>query len=131
MPMTGGRVHNTCGTQVEEAEVDLDLRAEFTIAGINLERLEILENLLDAQRRKFEEYRNRLTTAAGGQLEPYPISEESLEELPIAGSDAFGLLVSRFFHQPEQRFPQQDDQGRAPAPNDQGRPSGPDVPDQD
>lgn len=108
MAMSGGRVHNVCGTHVVEAEVELDLRAEHTITRINLERLKILENLLADQSRKFEEYLNRLSLAAGKSLEEYPFSEEMLEKLPIAEVDAFGLLISRFFHQVKGLFPHGD-----------------------
>lgn len=104
MAMSGGRVHNTCGTQVQEAEVELDLRAEHTLSRINLERLGILENLLAEQRGKYEEYQHRLSLAAGKKLEEYPLTEEMLEKLPIAEVDAFGLLISRFFHQVEAHF---------------------------
>jgi len=104
MAISGGRVHNVCGTHVLEAEVELDLRAEHTIARINLERLKILENLLADQSRKFEEYLNRLSLAAGKPLEEYSFSEAMLEKLPVAEVDAFGLLISRFFHQVEAHF---------------------------
>ncbi|MEE8436143.1 MAG: hypothetical protein V3S64_15255 [bacterium] len=104
MALGGGRVHNVCGTHVAEAEVELDLRAEHTIARINLERLSILENLLSEQRRKFEEYLQRLSLAAGKPLEEYSFSEALLEKLPIAEVDAFGLLISNFFHQVEGFF---------------------------
>ena len=105
MAMRSGRVHNVCGSHVVEAEVELDLRAEHTIARINLERLNILENLLVEQRRKYEEFVQRLSLAARKPLEAYSFSEALLEKLPIAEVDAFGLLISRFFHQVEGYFP--------------------------
>ena len=83
MRMTGGRVHNVCGTQVEEAAVELDLRAECTIAEINLERLSILEHLLQSERMRYEEYRKRLALAAGRSIEAYPLSEDTMERLPV------------------------------------------------
>ena len=104
MAMPGGRVHN-CGTHVVEAGVELDLRAEHTLTRINLERLTLLENLLAGQRRNFEEYLQRLSLAARKPLEAYSFSEALLEKLPIAEVDAFGLLISRFFHQVEGYFP--------------------------
>ncbi len=102
--MTGGRTHNVCGTQVEESAVELDLRAEYTIAEINLERLSILEHLLQSERMRYEEYRKRLALAAGRSIEAYPFSEETMERLPVEEVDAFGLLVSRFFHKPASHF---------------------------
>lgn len=104
LAMAGGRIHNACGTQVQEMPVALDLRAEATIAHINLERLDILQGLLDGQRRRFEEYLQRLDLAAGRAVEPYAVSEDSVEGLPVADVDAFGLLVSRFFENPAQHF---------------------------
>jgi hypothetical protein len=104
LAMAGGRVHNVCGTQVEEATVELDLEAEYTIAHINLERLTILEELLAGQRKRYEEYRKRLALAAGRALEGYPLEEESLKKLPVAEVDAFGLLISRFFHDSARHF---------------------------
>lgn len=104
LALAGARVHNSCGTQVEEIQVDLDLRAEHTITEINLERLNILGNLLEDQRKVYEEYRNRLALAAGRALERYPTEETGLEALPVAEVDAFGLLISRFFHHPERLF---------------------------
>ncbi len=122
--MSGGRVHNTCGTRVEEVAVPLDLRAEYTIAGINLDRLSILENLLEGQRRRYEEYRERLTLAAGHDLEPYPLGDEEISNLPVAELDPLGLLVSRFFHQPEKLFssssgaPPEEEEGGGSEPSD-------------
>ncbi len=106
LDMAGGRVHNVCGTQVEEAVVELDLRAEHTIARINLERLSVLEQLLAGQRQRYEEVLQRLNVAAGRPLEPYAVSDDSVSALPVADVDAFGLLVTRFFHNPAAHFPQ-------------------------
>ena len=104
LAMAGGRVHNVCGTQVQEAAVELDLRAEHTVARINLERLGVLEQLLASQRQRYEEYLHRLNVAAGRPLEPYAVSDESAAALPVADVDALGLLVSRFFHNPAAHF---------------------------
>jgi hypothetical protein len=106
LDMAGGRVHNACGTQVQEAPVELDLRAEATIARINLERLTILESLLSGQRQRYEEYLKRLNLAAGTNVQAYALSEEATGQLPVADVDAFGLLVSRFFHNPGVHFPE-------------------------
>lgn len=125
MPMGGGRVHNTCGTQVTEAEVELDLRAETTIAGINLERIKILEDLLGGQRARYEEYRKRLALAAGQNLKPYTSPEEALGPVSVSDVDAFGLLISRFFKEPASLFPALKEQ----APSDEGKPSKPESED--
>lgn len=106
LELAGGRVHNVCGTQVHEAPVELDLRAEATIAQVNLERLELLQSLLDGQRQRYEEYRHRLNLAAGHPLEPYATDSRPAQSLPVADVDALGLLVSRFFQDPARRFPE-------------------------
>lgn len=121
MPISGGRVHNLCGNLVLEAAVEMDLRAEYTIAGINLERLRILSNLLEEQRRKFGEYRNRISLAAGKELTDYPVTEGVLERLPIAEVDAFGLLVSAFFDRPRRKFDLEEE-----SPSGEGDPPKPD-----
>jgi hypothetical protein len=119
LDMAGGRLHNVCGTQVQEFPVELDLRAEATIAHINLERLSILESLLAGQRERYEEYLRRLRLAAGKSLEPYAVAEETVSQLPVADVDAFGLLVSRFFHNPTAHFPELAVKpGAAAPPND-------------
>ncbi len=117
--MAGGRVHNACGTMVEEAEVELDLRAEYTVADINLERLTILEELVEGQRRRYEEYKRRLSQAAGQPLRAYPLDEERLKALPVAEMDALGLLVSHFFQDPARHF------GEGRSEEDEERPEQP------
>ena len=102
--MTGGRTHDSCGTQVKEAVVDIDVRAEFTLAGINLERLRALGSLLESQRARYEQYRERLGLMAGGEPEPYPLTEETLKALPVAEVDVLGLLVPNALLEPARRF---------------------------
>lgn len=106
MVVPGGRRHNTCGTIVLEAVVDVDARAEHTLAELNLRRLAALAELLDAQRKRFLEYQDRLVKAAGKPLAPYPLTEVSVQSLPVAEVDPLGLLISRFLHQPAERFPE-------------------------
>ncbi|HKI98304.1 MAG TPA: hypothetical protein VKB51_07510 [bacterium] len=116
LDVAGGRVHNVCGSQVQEAPVELDLRAEATIAQINLERLNILESLLDGQRKRYEEYQRRLNLAAGRPLQPYATNDDSASQLPVVDVDAFGLLVSRFFDNPAAHFPDLANEGSPDAP---------------
>jgi hypothetical protein len=104
LAVPGGRRHNTCGTPVIEARVDVDARAEHTLAELNLRRLSALAELLDAQRKRFHEYQDRLAKAAGRTLAPYPLTEVSVQSLPVAEVDPLGLLISRFLHQPAERF---------------------------
>lgn len=116
-----GRSHK-CGTVVQEIEVTLDLRAEFTITQFNLKRIEglleknkesrlkkliskSLDNALLALKQSEETYVSRLHLAAGCQIPPYPGDIESLKDrLPIAETNKLGLLISEFRFEPEKRF---------------------------
>ena len=117
-----GRTHK-CGTQVKEAEVELDLRAEYTITVINLRRIEILleknkapklfkliskslDNALLKLRQSERIYQERLLLAAGRDISPYPDTVvEQKERLPVREVNKLGLLVSDFRFEPEKRFP--------------------------
>lgn len=99
----GGRRHK-CGTVVAEAEVEIDARAEHTIAAVNLERIRTLTEYLEAQRRHYEEYQRRLRALAGEAPAPYPLDEDTARQLPIEGVDPMGLLISKALHEPEKRF---------------------------
>lgn len=114
----GGRRHNVCGMQVQEVIVDVDARAEHTLAELNLRRLTALAELLDAQRKRFLEYQDRLAKAAGQSLAPYPLTEVAVQSLPVAEVDPLGLLISRFLHQPVARFPEAQPQEPSPAGED-------------
>jgi len=116
-----GRRHK-CGTQVQEAEVTVDLRAEFTITRWNLERIDeliaensrfrlsklfskSLDNALLALKQSEETYLQRLQSAAGRKLTPYPGDMAELEKtLHIVEKNRLGLYLSKFRHQPEKRF---------------------------
>ena len=81
--MAGGRTHNVCGNQVEEVELDIDVRAEFTIAHMNLERLEMLADAVEGERERFKEYQLRLRLIAGRNVDPYGITTETIAALPV------------------------------------------------
>ncbi len=103
------RVHGPCSTQVQMAPVDLDLRAEFSVASTNLERIDVLTSLLDVARQKQLEYLNRLSLAATQKIEPYAdAGEKSPEELNVAGVDFLGLWQSRFFYEAKTHFARDD-----------------------
>lgn len=129
LAMPGGRVHNRCGTRVEESALEIDLRAEYTIAEINLERLKSLTTLLEAQRARFLEYQERLRRQ-GGRIEPYPLNEESAAKLPIEGIDpVLGLLVPKALAHPERRFAREAEAGSpAQAPAEAAPPAPPEPP---
>ncbi len=102
--MSGGRVHNVCGNTVEEVTVDIDVRAEFTVAQINLERLTTLATMLEHEQQRYQEYQHRLGLVAGHRVEPYPVTEEVLKTLPIVEIGPLGLLESEAMHNPAQCF---------------------------
>ena len=105
--MPGGRRHK-CGSIVEEAVVDLDVRAEWTLAEVNLARIDALGRYLEHQRERFREYQRRLELAAGRRPEPYGLDEESVKSLPVAELDSLGLFISKALHDPAARFTKKD-----------------------
>lgn len=116
-----GRTHS-CGTVVEELEIELDLRAEFTFVQFNLAKInelidengsnrlkKILARSLDKNLKALlaseQMYAGRLELAAGRKLTPYPGTPEELKEkLPLAEVNALGLWLSDFRLKPEDRF---------------------------
>ncbi|MDH5559949.1 MAG: hypothetical protein OEY59_03750 [Deltaproteobacteria bacterium] len=116
-----GRAHK-CGTQVEEAEVGIDLRAEATLTLHNLEVIEKLikknkknrlfklsiKHLYDALvmlKHSEEVYLNRLESLYNGQIPPYKGEIEDLKDkLPIKEENKLGLFISEFRFEPHLRF---------------------------
>jgi hypothetical protein len=103
LPMPGGRRHK-CGTLVEEAVVEIDLRVEMTLAEINLHRIEALGKYLEQQRQRYLEYQRRLALIGGAPPAPYPLNENIVKALPVAEVDPVGLLISEALHNPARRF---------------------------
>ena len=113
-----GRSH-FCGTQVEEVEVGLDIRAELTIARHNIALIDrsllegrkaglgklfakLLEKPLIALRKSEETYLERL---GGCDIPSYPGDMKDIRErLPVRETNRFGLLISEFRYRPEDRF---------------------------
>jgi len=116
-----GRTHK-CGTVVEEQEISLDLRAEYTITQFNLKQINkllgknkesrlrklisrSLDDALIALKSSEETYISRLHQAAGCQIPVYPGDVEELQErLPIREKNKLGLHISEFRFEPEKRF---------------------------
>jgi hypothetical protein len=116
-----GRTHR-CGTQVQEVEVPVDLRAELTITLWNLRQIDdviaqnnqfrlikLLSKSLDKALIKLkqseETYLKRIRIAAGRKLEPYPGEINDLAKtLPIKLKNDLGLYISDFRFEPEKRF---------------------------
>jgi hypothetical protein len=125
--LPNGRVHQPCGTRVEEAVVEVDARAEYSLAELNLRQLERLAELVDGQRARFREYQQRLELAAHQPLSSYPLTEDMVRLMPVAEVDPLGLLISPFLRQPVQRFRPEPDSAPAssapaPAPAEPGQP---------
>ena len=89
---------------MEDAAVEIDVRAELSIAEVNLQRIDVIAGYLRDQRERFQEYQRRLRSIAGRPVEPYPLEDATLNRLPVAGADALGLLVSAALHEPARRF---------------------------
>ena len=116
-----GRSHK-CGAQVQEIEVEVDLRAELTITRFNLETIHTLlaqnkknrlaklisrslDNALISLKQSEETYIQRLFLAAKGPLKPYPGAIDELKgRLPVKETNKLGMLISDFRHEPEKRF---------------------------
>ena len=113
-----GRVHS-CGTQVEESNVELDIRAELTITRYNIEKIDrlIQENSKFTRRKLFAKSLDKAFTALRKSEEiylkrlrahdvpSYPGNIEDLKDkLPIREVNELGLLVSEFRYKPENRF---------------------------
>lgn len=104
MVLPNGRMHQPCGTRVEEIGVDIDARAEYSLAELNLRQLDKLAELVEGQRGRFREYQQRLELAAHQPLSSYLLTEETVRIMPVAEVDPLGLLISPFLRHPLQRF---------------------------
>jgi hypothetical protein len=104
MILPNGRMHQPCGSRVEEIEVDIDARAEYSLAELNLRQLDKLAELVEGQRGRFREYQQRLELAAHQPLSSYLLTEETVRIMPVAEVDPLGLLISPFLRHPLQRF---------------------------
>ena len=118
-----GRTH-MCGMIVEEREVELDLRAEFTIVLYNLKIIDdlikgnqeskirklfakTLDKALIKLKKSEELYLERLGIK---NIDPYEGDLDELKaKLPIKETNQLGLWISDFRYKPEERFKQQSD----------------------
>ena len=125
LEMPNGRVHKKCGTTVEEKEVQIDVRAEYTISLRNSKRLDelfketkiptflkplakkgigMLENLHAAEL----EYRKRLENIVNGPVNPYPDDwDEKSLLMKLKTLDPLGLILTEA-RQPNLHFPEVD-----------------------
>ncbi len=120
--MTGGRVHK-CGTLVNEIEVPIDIRAEYTISLRNSEKLDKFLNdtkipglfkpllkkgmgVIESLQAVENEYQLRLKNIANGEIKPYEDSwqVESLGE-SIKTVDPIGIILTEA-RQSELHFPE-------------------------
>tara|TARA_B110000263_G_scaffold49892_1_gene41698 strand:+ start:103 stop:624 length:522 start_codon:yes stop_codon:yes gene_type:complete len=123
LEMPNGRVHKKCGIMVEEEEVQIDVRAEYTISLRNSKRLDelfketkipaflkplakkgigMLENLHAAE----VEYRKRLENIVNGPVNHYPDEwDEKSLEMKLKTLDPLGLILTEA-RQPNLHFPE-------------------------
>ncbi len=119
--MPEGRIHK-CGTLVEECEVEIDIRAEYTISMRNSTRLlELLEKsaspgllkrflksgteLLEHLESSEQEYRNRLEMITEKEIPPYPQDWDPGENgVDLKKLEPLGLMLTAA-RQPELHFP--------------------------
>jgi len=123
LDIPNGRIHKNCGTLVEEEDVQIEVRAEYTISLRNSKRLEelfketkipgflkplakkgigMLENLQAAEK----EYRNRLENLVDGSVTPYPDDwDEHSLEMRLKTLDPLGLILTEA-RQPNLHFPE-------------------------
>ena len=121
--MPDGRVHKKCGTLVEEEEIQIDVRAEYTISMRNSKRLDelfketkipgfmrplakkgigMLENMQAAEK----EYRNRLENIAGGTVSTYQDDwDEKSLDMDIKILEPLGVILTEA-RQPDLHFPE-------------------------
>ena len=109
--MPGGRVHK-CGTLVEEEEIPIDIRAEFTISQRNLDKLDELEekqksskvmkfvgggmkSMIKQLRAREEEYQQRLQNMTSERLNNYPDQwDPKGQGVEITVSEPLGLEIT-------------------------------------
>ena len=109
--MPGGRVHK-CGTLVEEVEIPIDVRAEFTIAQRNIDKLDELEEKQNSSkvmkfvggkmkstikqfRAREEEYQQRLQNMTSERLKYYPAQwDPKTQGVEITVSEPLGLEIT-------------------------------------
>ena len=119
--MSEGRIHK-CGTLVEEQEVEIDVRAEYTVSLRNSEMLSDLLNntkakgvlkrflksgkaMLTQLQRSEEEYQNRLQLMVPKECVPYPNEWDPQKEgMDVKQMEPLGLLLTSA-RRPELYFP--------------------------
>jgi len=123
LEMPNGRIHKKCGTLVEEEDVQIEVRAEYTISLRNSKRLEALFNetkipgflkplakkgigMLENLQAAEQEYRKRLENLVDGSLIPYPDDwDEHSLEMQLKTLDPLGLILTEA-RQPNLHFPE-------------------------
>lgn len=123
LEMPNGRIHKTCGTLVEEEEVQIEVRAEYTISLRNSKRLDELFKgtkipgflkplakkgigMLESLQAAEQEYRNRLQNMVDGDVIPYPDDwDEHSLEMELKTLDPLGLILTEA-RQPNLHFPE-------------------------
>ncbi len=121
--MPNGRIHKQCGTMVEEEEVGIEVRAEYTISLRNSKRLDKLFEgtqipgflkpvakkgigMLERLQTSEQEYRSRLENIVDGPIIPYPEEWDAFSlEMTLKTLDPLGLILTEA-RQPNLHFPE-------------------------
>lgn len=109
LKIPGGRVHK-CGTLVEEVEVPIDIRAEYTISQRNLKAIESkAKSRLNLKAKIIQavetEYQQRLQLMVSGPIEPYPDDwEPETNGIETISEEPYGILITNA-RQANKHFP--------------------------
>tara|TARA_Y100001970_G_scaffold281858_1_gene393530 strand:+ start:2371 stop:2889 length:519 start_codon:yes stop_codon:yes gene_type:complete len=121
--MPNGRIHKQCGNMVDEEEVEIEVRAEYTISLRNSRRLdELFEGtkipgflkpvakkgigMLERLQAAEKEYRRRLENIVDGPVIPYPDDwDEYSLEMNLKTLNPIGLILTEA-RQPNLHFPE-------------------------
>ena len=123
LEMPNGRVHKQCGTLVEEEEIEIEVRAEYTISLRNSKLLdELFEGtkipgflkplakkgigMLESLQAAEIEYRKRLENIVDGSIIPYPDEwDENSLTMDLKTLAPLGVILTEA-RQPSLHFPE-------------------------
>ncbi len=123
LEMPNGRIHKQCGTMVEEEEVEIEVRAEYTISLRNSKLLDKLfegtkipgflkpfakkgTGMLESLQVAEQEFRRRLENIVDGSVTPYPDEwDENSLAMDLKTLEPLGLILTEA-RQPNLHFPE-------------------------
>ena len=122
LEMPNGRIHKTCGTLVEEEEVQIEVRAEYTISLRNSKRLdELFEEtkmpgfltpvakkgvgMLESLQAAEKEYRKRLENIVESPIIPYDDDWDELSlKMNFKTLDPYTILALKSYRDPHRKM---------------------------